>query len=156
MRIPTTPSPALACAAVAFLASCGKEASLPNPPIPPEPVIELLEVRPDVVTAFEDSVVFELRYTDGDGDLGFAEADSAVVYLTDERFPLTEAFHVPPMAPGGEPVAVTGVWSVVLPRTILEDPAAAQESAVFSLRIRDRAGNWSNTVQSGEVTVIAP
>jgi len=76
------------------------------------------------------------------------------VYITDERFPLTEGFHLPPLAPDGAGVAITGVLTVVLPRTILQDPGAASEQVVFSIRLRDRAGNWSNTVQSESLTVL--
>ncbi len=135
----------------ACLSSCKDGA---NPDIPVEPVIEIRDVYPSTVIALSDSIVFELAYTDGDGDLGFMEADSAVVYITDERFPITETFHVPPLAPEGDPIAITGVLNVVLQRTILENPAATSESVIFSLRIRDRAGHWSNTVQSKALTVI--
>ncbi len=124
---------------------CGDE---PLEPIPPEPVIELIAVAPVRIQALEDSVVFRLRYTDGDGDLGFVEADSAVVYLSDERFGLTEEFHVPPLAPLSAQIAITGVLDIVLRQTIMMDPLAAEEPVVFSLRIRDRAGNWSNAVQT--------
>jgi len=125
-----------------------------SPPLPPEPVIELRSAGPATLVALRDSVVFELAYTDGDGDIGFAEADSTVVYVTDERFPLTEGFHLPPLAPEGAQIAITGVLTVVLPRTILKDPEADSEQVVFSLRLRDRAGNWSNTVQSAALVVL--
>ena len=139
------------------LASCSEvEPPTAGGPLPPEPSIELVEVAPMAVTALQDSLVFYLRYTDGDGDLGFAEADSGVVYLTDQRFPLTEIYHVPPMAPEGSDVAVTGVWSIILFNTIMADPAAVSEEATFSIRIRDRAGNWSNTVTSSAVAISAP
>lgn len=125
-----------------------------SPPLPPEPVIELRSAGPPTLVALRDSVVFELAYTDGNGDIGFADADSAVVYVTDERFPLTEGFHIPPLAPEEAEIAITGVLTIVLPRTILEDPEALSEQVVFSLRLRDRAGNWSNTVQSPALLVL--
>lgn len=140
--------------AVAIM-SC-KEETLPGDPISPVPSIELRNVSPGTVTAFSDSLVFELYYIDGDGDLGFEEADSAVVYLTDTRFPLTEQFHVQPLSPPGTEIIISGIWQVVLPYTILEDEFASSEQAVFSIQIRDRAGNFSNTVLSEPVTVIAP
>ncbi|MFT7588559.1 MAG: hypothetical protein ACI959_000770 [Limisphaerales bacterium] len=127
-----------------------------GPPISDIPYIELRAVNPGNVTAFEDSIVFELYYLDGDGDLGFESADSAVVYLTDTRFPLIEEFHVQPIAPEGSNIIISGIWQVVLPFTILQDPLASSELAIFSLRIRDRAGNSSNTVISVPITVIAP
>jgi hypothetical protein len=135
-----------------WLVSCRDQA---NPILPPEPSIRLIEVRPLSVIALQDSIVFLVEYTDGDGDIGFEDADSAVVYLTDERFPLTEQFHVPPLAPDESPIAITGVLTVVLSRTILQDPTAAEESAVFSLRIRDRSGHFSNMVQSPPLIIAA-
>ena len=145
---------ALAASSVIMLAACG-ESPMPNPPIPAEPSIRLLSVNPTNVVALQDSIVFQLEYTDGDGDLGFLEADSAVVYLTDNRFPLTEEYHVPPVAPVGDEIAVTGVWLVVLSRTIMQDPTADTEIATFSVRIRDRAGNWSNTEISEPLLISA-
>lgn len=137
--------------AMLMLAGCGASGS---DPLPPEPVIELQAVNPSTIVALQDSIVFVLAYTDGDGDLGFPEADSAAVYITDERFPLTEGFHLAPLAPEGAAIAITGVLIVVLPRTIMKDPTAASEQAIFSIRVRDRAGNWSNTEQSGALTVL--
>jgi hypothetical protein len=118
------------------------------------PVVELRSVSPERITALQDSIVFLLAYTDGDGDLGFAEADSAVVYLTDERFPITERFHMPPLAPEGAVIPITGVLRIVLGQTILQDAASVEEPVTFSLRIRDRAGNWSNTVQTEGLKVL--
>jgi len=110
---------------------------------------------PSAVVALQDSVVLRLTYTDLDGDLGFLEADSAVVFVTDDRFPLTEMFHVPPVAPLAASVAVTGVWEVVLDRLIMADPLATSETVVFRIQIRDRAGHWSNEALSPPVTVVA-
>lgn len=138
------------------LASCSEvEAPTAGGPLSPKPTIELVEVAPTAVSALQDSLVFYLRYTDGDGDLGFLEADSAVVYLTDNRFPLTEEYHVPPVAPIGDEIAVTGVWLLVLGRTIMQDPTADTEIATFSVRVRDRAGNWSNTEISEPLSISA-
>jgi hypothetical protein len=134
------------------MASC-KEEPL-QVPLDEVPYIEVRAANPGTVRALADSLVLSIYYTDADGDLGFAEADSAVVYVTDARFPLTETFHVPPMAPEGSVVAITGVWEVVLDRLILADPAAAAETVELSVRIRDRAGHWSNEAFAPPVTVV--
>ncbi len=146
--------PWLAGLVLLLFSACKKEPF--SVPLDEVPYIEVRAAQPSVVRALTDSLVLDLYYTDADGDLGFAEADSAVVYVTDARFPLTESFHVPPMAPVGTPVAITGVWQVVLDRMILADPAAASESVALSVRIRDRAGHWSNVALAPAITVVQP
>jgi hypothetical protein len=136
------------------LFSCKEEGTGPNPPIPPEPVIQYLGMSTEIVTALEDPVVIQVKYTDGDGDIGFEEADSAVVYLTDLRFPLTEQYHVPPLAPIGSNIAITGVLDIIIDRTILADPTSSEEQASFQIELRDRSGNYSNTILTPPLTVI--
>lgn len=140
--------------AALLLAACGEEPFQID--LDAVPSVEVSAAAPLAVRALTDSLVLTLRYTDADGDLGFASADSAVVYVTDDRFPVTETYHVPPMAPEGQAIPITGVWNVVIDRLILADPAAASETVTFRVRIRDRAGHVSAEALSPAVTVLAP
>ena len=98
--------------------------------------------------------MFTIKYTDGDGDLGFEEADSMTVFLTDNRFPIVNPFHVQPLSPLGTTISITGNLEIVLSNTILKDNASISESAVFEIKIRDRANNYSNVLITQAITIL--
>jgi hypothetical protein len=136
--------------------SCKKE-TLGNDPLPPvsdTPSITLKSVVPMTVTQLQDPIEFTISYLDGNGDLGYYEADSNSVFVTDNRFPLTEGFQVQPLAPAGADISIQGELVITLDDVILEDSTNASEQATFTIQMRDRAGNWSNAVTSGVVTVV--
>ena len=140
---------------VTLISSCKKEKS--NDPIPKAsntPVIELVSVTPTSVHALQDSIVFTIKYTDGDGDLGFDEADSMSVFLTDKRFPITIPFHLQPLSPLGTIISIKGNLPIVLLNTILQNNTSTSESAVFEIKIRDRANNYSNVLTTPAITVL--
>ena len=146
---------ALLVAATLVAFGCEKKYKDNDPlePVSVVPRIELVSVSPTVVQQLHDSIVFTVRYTDGDGDLGFESADSMSVELTDNRFPLTFHYHLQPLTPSGAAVSITGLLPVVLANTILQHPDGGAEQATFSLRLKDRAGHWSNAVATPTVTV---
>ncbi|MEX0967470.1 MAG: hypothetical protein WD077_09545 [Bacteroidia bacterium] len=126
---------------------------MPGEPVSIVPYIELEEVTPHTVKQFEDRRHFFIFYRDGDGDLGHPDADSLTLYITDNRFPLTEAYHIPPSAPEGSDIAIQGVLEVVTEPIMLKDENNASEQVTYTVRLRDRAGNWSNEVTSENLTV---
>ncbi len=141
-------------AAIIF-SSCKKDKS--NDPIPKAsttPVIELAGVTPTTVHALQDSIVFTISYTDGDGDLGFSDADSMSVFITDKRFPLTINFHLQPLSPLNTTISIKGNLPVVLNNTILQNNTSTSESAVFEIVIRDRANHYSNVLTTPAITVL--
>ena len=133
-----------------LFSSCQKDDG-PNP-ISILPEIELKSVSPSSIQQF-DSLVFTIHYTDGDGDLGDYDADTLSLWITDNRFPLTEKFHIPPLAPQGAVITITGDLIVTLDHVILEDQASSSETATFTIKLKDRSGNWSNEVTSPSVTI---
>jgi hypothetical protein len=146
----------VAVALMALASSCKKE-PLGNDPLPPvsdTPSISLKTVIPTTVKQLDDPIEFTIMYTDGNGDLGFYEADSHSVYVTDNRFPLTATFQLQPLAPMGTDISIQGELVVTLDDIILEDTSSTSEHATFTIKLRDRAGNWSNSVTSGIVTVV--
>lgn len=117
------------------------------------PEIELLSVSPTTVKAFEDDIVFEVKYTDGDGDLGSNNDQDRNVFIRDERVGITHEFRLKQLAPEGASIAITGTFSVTLPSTIRVDSSSSSESVVFVLYLKDQAGNTSNEVISEPVEV---
>lgn len=119
-----------------------------------DPTPEILEVRvsPTDVVEYRDSIVFEVDYRDGDGDLGENQPNAANLFLVDERISVTETFRVSELAPQGANVPITGTLRVVLQSTGITDNSYLQV-ANYTLYLRDRAGNESNKVTSEDILV---
>src|SRR5262245_18648721 len=71
-----------------FAVSCKQDDEVPDPSISAVPFIELKSVAPDTVHHLQDSLLFIVGYTDGDGDLGDYDPDTLSLWVTDNRFPL--------------------------------------------------------------------
>jgi len=142
------------------LASCTKESNSiidtnPNPEISDIPAIELLQVNPTTVIQYQDSIVFRIKYIDGDGDLGTNDPDQISVELVDNRDPdlLIFGYHLSPRTPDGAELTIQGELSIVLNNSILLDSNNDTEQTTFSIRVVDRAGNWSNSVESEAIII---
>lgn len=141
---------------ILLIAGCKKDDdddTTANPPLSDTPFIEFKSVNKTTVQQFTDSLVFIIFFQDGDGDIGFEDADSIALNLVDNRVPLTHSYHLPPFAPTGADLSVQGSLNVVLQNTILIDQNSSSETATFTLQLRDRAGNWSNEVSSPTITI---
>ncbi len=132
------------------ISSCKKDE--PGPTDDGIPYIELEEVTPTTIRQFKDSVIFRFFYHDSDGNLGYENADSLSLQLHDNRLTHPDWFYVPPLAPLGEDVSIQGTLKIVLPNTFLLGNGAA-EVVTYSLRLKDRAGNWSNTITTPPLTI---
>ena len=120
------------------------------------PRIELLSVNKTEIKEFTDSLVFTVSYRDGDGNLGTESPDSTVIEIIDNRDPqnLVFGYHLSPRSPNGTSLIVQGQLQLVLKNIIILNSANTTESTVFSIRIKDRAQNWSNRVETGEISII--
>lgn len=117
----------------------------------PVPEIELISVNPMQVVSFRDSIVFEVEYTDGDGDLGSMMDNN--FFIEDDRIQVTHGFRVQEIVPNGERVPITGSLRIILPNTLITDGSVSQQ-VTFTLYMIDQAGNESNRVSTPPVTVI--
>jgi hypothetical protein len=135
------------------------------PDYPKEPVIEFVGLSKNIMLqgdGNEDSLLVTFSFTDGDGDLGFPESDTtASIYIRDSRdsFGL-EPRQLPYVEPQGAGNGISGEITVVLPTscciyvnqagevfTCENVPAEAQfDTLSYLIKIRDRAGNWSNEI----------
>ena len=117
------------------------------------PVIELKSATPAALQAFSDTLTFTIFYRDGDGDLGENSADVYNLFLTDNRNSIAYKYRIQQLAPQGSAIAIQGNLDVKLPSVPILDNANSSETATFSIYIVDRAGNKSNTVTSGNITI---
>lgn len=133
---------------VLLVLGCRKEDVLPT-----VPEIELLSVSPTLVASFGEPVIVRFSYKDGDGDLGEVDPDAYSLEVKDSRLSAPDNYHVPPLAPEGVSVPIQGELSVSLTPLFLIGNGT-QELVTYSIRLRDRAGNWSNTIVSPQITVL--
>lgn len=120
------------------------------------PSIELVSVNKTEIKEFTDSLVFTVSYRDGNGDLGTESPDSTVIEIIDNRDPanLVFGYHLSPRSPNGTNLIVQGQLQLVLKNIIILNSANTTESTTFSIRIKDRALNWSNKVETGQISII--
>lgn len=142
----------LICLLLLFFA-CKKKDNLA---ISEVPSIELVAVNKTEIKEFSDSLVFTIAYRDGDGDLGTASPDSTVIEITDNRDPqnLVFGYHLSPRSPNGTNLIVQGQLQLVLKNIIILNSANNSETTSFSIRIKDRAQNWSNSIETENISIV--
>ena len=119
------------------------------------PKIELISVIPNQVQEFTDSIIFKIKYTDGNGDLGSFNPDATPIEIKDNRDEsLIFRFPLQPLSPANSNIIIQGELDIVLKNIILLDDNNQMETTNFSIRIKDEANQWSNIVSSESVTVV--
>ena len=140
-------SAALALSALLF--ACNTENEISE-----VPEISFISVAPNVVTEYQDSLVFTISYRDGNGDLGENNTDNDNLFVQDSRNLVTYGFRLQQLAPDNADIAIQGNLNVTLPNTAIIN-GGQSESVAYTIWLVDRAGNESNRVTSSTVTVNA-
>lgn len=144
----------------AILVSCTQP-----PDYPPEPVIEFSRLSRNFMdqgTGLEDSLIVTFSYTDGDGDLGSMN-DSLDVFFTDIRIDVIEIPYKLPFVPlQGTGNGISGEISIQIPTSCCIFPnnvpppcntlaSFPQDTLVYEIYIKDRAGNESNRILTSDI-----
>jgi hypothetical protein len=132
--------------------SCTREDEAPV--FPSAPSIRLIQVQPKQAVAYKDSISFQIEYEDGDGDLGENTAGSENLFLKDTRTGASYTFRIRRLVPENSTVPVKGTLSFVLPFSILTDESSASQQVVFEIKVKDRAGNESNSISTEAITIM--
>lgn len=132
-----------------LISSCNRE-----PPFSEVPQILSVTVNKTFINTDDDTdtlkIIFE--FTDGDGDIGRPENDTIPdLYITDDRTEFTYKYRLPLVDQlraqrGIKATAIIDIIGLVSCR-----PFRNQDTTTFSIQIRDRAGNLSNTEQTPEI-----
>lgn len=130
-----------------ILSSCHKDEAIYSD----TPTLELVSVSAGSVQE-GDPLTFRIKYTDGDGDLGENNADARNLFLIDNRVNVTYEYRISQLAPSGSSIIIRGHLDVRLNSTTITNGSSSQ-GVRYSIYVRDRAGNQSNTVTSGEITI---
>lgn len=129
------------------LAGCKKEQSAGT-----APVIKYLEVNALTIAEFKDSLIIRFEYSDADGDLGENDPDVNSLMIKDRRLSEADYYFVKPLAPPGSGIQIRGILNVRIKNTFLLG-TGSEEITHFDLKLRDRAGNWSNVISTPEITI---
>lgn len=116
------------------------------------PFITVLSITPTMIKEFTDSIEIELQYEDGNGDIGWVDADKYALTVHDIRLLNPDDYYVPPLAPVGEEIPISGVLKVKIKNTFLLGNGN-DETTHFELQLTDRAGNVSNPSVTQKVTI---
>lgn len=116
------------------------------------PVIRINQVAPTSIVAFTGRVEVELQYEDGDGDQGSLHPDSLLLEVRDDRLTAPDYYFVPPLSPENSNVPIRGTIRFRLNGTFLFGNGAT-ESTIYCIRLRDRSGQWSNTVNTPQILI---
>lgn len=136
-------------AIVVLFAACKKDE---DTKMSDTPSLEFVSVTPANATEFVDSLIFTVRYKDGNGDLGENNPDVKNLFLVDNRIGIVHEYRISQLAPTGSSIATEGNLNIVLQSIVITD-SSSQQNATFSIYVKDRAGNVSNTVTSGTIVV---
>lgn len=148
-----------------FMASCTQA-----PEYPIEPVITFDNLNKNQVFQFTngpvDTLILRFSFTDGDGDLSQIGTDSVDIFLTDSRLPtLPIPFRFPLIEEEGTGNGISGTATVTIlntdnicciyeSRLCAEDPEYPIDTFSYSIQIRDRANNFSNTIRTDQIQII--
>lgn len=111
-----------------------------------------MSITPSNVKEYQEQITITISYKDGDGDLGENTPDVKNLFVTDSRNNVTYKYRISQLAPSGDPVAIQGGIPIILKNTALST-GSSSESVSFSIYVKDRAGNQSNTITSSAITV---
>ena len=130
--------------------SCKKDDSLSgNSNVP---FIKLLDVSSTTILQFKDSLVIRFEYSDGDGDIGELNPDMNDLQIKDKRLNKADFYFVKPLSPPGSEIKTKGIIAVQMKNTFLLGTANS-ETTTFELKLKDRAGNWSNSIITPIITI---
>ena len=129
------------------LFSCKKDKTLP-----PEPTIELVSVSPMNVEQFKDSVEVVIQYQDNNGDIGDVSPDVYSLQVEDSRLTNPDWYHIQPLAPLDVELKIEGQIKIRL-NTLFLLGNGNEEFSTLTIKLKDRAGNWSNEVATFPIAV---
>jgi hypothetical protein len=134
-----------------LLNSCKKEVD--EPVQNTAPTISIASLSTDSVKEFVDSVIVEISYQDAQGNLGSIDPDVNDLEVKDSRLSQPDFYHVKPLAPEGYTLNISGKLRIRL-STLFLLGIGDQETATFTIRLRDQSGEWSAPVTSDPIKIV--
>lgn len=133
---------------ILLINACSKDTAVST-----APVIKLLDIKSTNIKEFKDSIEIHIEYTDENGDIGQNDPDKNDLYIKDRRLTEADFYFIKPLAPPNSSIKITGTIVVHIKNTFLLGNGNS-EKTVFDIKLRDRAGNWSNGISTPEITIV--
>jgi hypothetical protein len=127
--------------------SCSKDSEISSVPF-----IKFLDVNSTSIKEFKDSLLIRFEYTDADGDIGEDNPDKNDLYIKDRRLANADYYFIKPLSPPGSEIKIKGIISVQIKNTFLLGTGNS-ELTQFDIKLRDRAGNWSNSINTPNIKI---
>ena len=116
------------------------------------PVLELIEITPLSLVQYSEPVYISVGYSDLDGDIGYESPDEYALQIKDNRLIDPDWYHVPPLSPVGSNVTIEGDLTIKISSLFLLGNGS-QEFTSFTIKVQDRAGNWSEEITTPQITI---
>lgn len=116
------------------------------------PQIEFVSISPSSAVEYVNSITISFSYDDLDGDLGENDPNVTNLFITDSRNNVTYNYRISQLAPDGANIHIKGNLNAVIKNTAITDGSSSQ-SVTYSLYLKDRAGNTSNTITTSAITI---
>jgi len=130
-----------------FISSCKKKEESST-----TPQIEFVSISPSSAVEYVNSITISFSYDDLDGDLGQNDPNVTNLYVTDSRNGVTYNYRISQLAPEGASIHIKGNLNVIIKNTAITDNSVSQ-SVTYSLYLKDRSGNSSNTITTTAITI---
>ena len=146
-----------------MLLACSTPPEYPNEPILTYRGLSRVSIPQSSGTQNElDTMIIRMGFTDGDGDLG--DKDSINIFLTDSRDGFEHVFKINEIPQLGSGTSISGEIAIKLTNnpstkyfcctfpntrvTCIPSMEFPEDTMSYTIRVRDRAGNWSNTIRT--------
>lgn len=117
-----------------------------------EPKIEFVSISPSTVIEYKDQINIVISYDDYDGDIGANDANVKNLFVTDSRNNVTYEYRISQLSPDGSTIHIRGDLNTIIKNTAITDNSNSQ-TVTYSVYLKDRAGNQSNTITASVITV---
>ncbi len=115
--------------------------------------ISIVSTTPTSLTAFSENINVTIAYEHSKGYIGFNDPDYLSLEVKDSRLSLADYYHLQPLSPPNDEVAIKGEINLTIDAPFLLG-TANEETLTFTIRIQDSSKKWSNKVTTPMITVI--
>jgi hypothetical protein len=116
------------------------------------PQIAFVSISPASAVEYVNEITITFSYDDLDGDLGQNDPNVTNLFITDSRNNVIYNYRISQLAPDNSAIHIKGNLNAVIKNTAITDGSTSQQ-VTYSLYLKDRAGNTSNTITTSAITV---
>jgi len=138
----------LSLASLFLVLSCKKKVTKSN-----TPEIAFVSITPSSAKEFDDQIKIKFSYKDYNGDIGENDANKTNLVVRDNRNNVEYRYRVKQLGPDGATITLKGELEVIIDNTLIIDNSNSQ-AVNYSIKLQDRAGNWSNEITTTSISII--